>query len=49
VAVVGDPELPTHHAGWALMTCYSQNVSSLLPEVTVTGAHLHLRLEEYAD
>jgi hypothetical protein len=23
VATVGDPELPTHHAGWALMARYS--------------------------
>jgi hypothetical protein len=23
VATVGDPELPTHHAGWALTACYS--------------------------
>jgi hypothetical protein len=49
VAAIGDPELPTHHAGWALTTCYAQHVSSLLQEVTVTGAHLRLRLEECAD
>jgi hypothetical protein len=48
VAAVGDPELSTHHAGWMLTTCYSQHVSSLLQEVTATGAHLRLRLEEYA-
>jgi hypothetical protein len=30
VAAVGDPELPTHHAYWALTACYSQHVSSLL-------------------
>jgi hypothetical protein len=30
VATIGDPELPTHHAGWALMAHYSQHVSSLL-------------------
>jgi hypothetical protein len=48
VAAVGDPELLTHHAGWALTARYSQHVSSLLQEVTVTGAHLRLRLEEYA-
>jgi hypothetical protein len=30
VAAVGDPELPTHHVGWALMARYSQHVSSLL-------------------
>jgi predicted transcriptional regulator len=48
VAAVGDPELLTHHAGWALTTCYSQHVSSLLLEVTAMGAHLHLRLEKCA-
>jgi hypothetical protein len=48
VAAVGDPELPTRHAGWALTSHYSQHVRSLLQKVTVTGAHLHLRLEEYA-
>jgi hypothetical protein len=48
VATIGDPELPTHHAGWALMACYAQHVSSLLKEVTVTGTHLCLRLEECA-
>jgi hypothetical protein len=48
VAAIGDPELLTHHAGWALMAHYSQHVSSLLQEVTVTGVHLRLRLEEYA-
>jgi hypothetical protein len=36
LATVGDPELPTHHAGWTLMPCYSQHVSSLLQEVTST-------------
>jgi hypothetical protein len=49
VAAVGDPELLTHHAGWALMAHYSQHVSSLLQEVTATGGHLRLHLEEYAD
>jgi chromosome segregation ATPase len=48
VAAVGDPELPTHHASWALTACYSQHVSSILQEVTTMGAHLRLRLEEYA-
>jgi hypothetical protein len=42
VAVIGDPELLTHHAGWALTTRYTQHVSSLLQEVTATGAHLRL-------
>jgi chromosome segregation ATPase len=37
----------THHTGWALTSRYSQHVSSLLQEVTATGAHLRLRLEEY--
>jgi hypothetical protein len=49
MAAVGDPELPTHHAGWALMARYAQHVSSLLQEVTATGAHQRLRLEEYTD
>jgi hypothetical protein len=49
VAVIGDPELPAHHAGWALTACYVQHVSSLLQEVTTMGAHLCLLLEEYAD
>jgi hypothetical protein len=30
VAATGDPELPTHHAGWALTTRYAQHVTSLL-------------------
>jgi hypothetical protein len=30
VAAIGDPELPTHHAGWALTARYAQHVSSLL-------------------
>jgi hypothetical protein len=29
VTVIGDTELPTHHAGWALTACYAQHVSSL--------------------
>jgi hypothetical protein len=48
MAAIGDPELPTHHAGWALMTHYTQHMSSLLQEVTTTGTHLHLHLEECA-
>jgi hypothetical protein len=48
VAAVGDPELPTHHAGWALMAHYSQHVSCLLQEATAMGTHLRLCLEEYA-
>jgi hypothetical protein len=46
VAAVGGPEFLIHHAGWALTARYAQHVSSLLHEVTVTGAHLCLRLEE---
>jgi hypothetical protein len=45
---IGDPELLTHHAGWALTARYAQHTSSLLQEVTTTGAHLRLRLEECA-
>jgi hypothetical protein len=45
VATIGDTELPTH-AGWALMARYSQHVNSLLQEVTATGGHLRLYLEE---
>jgi hypothetical protein len=48
VAAIGDPELLTHHAGWALTARYAHNVSSLLQEVTATSAHLRLRLEECA-
>jgi hypothetical protein len=49
VTAISDPEFPTHHAGWALTARYAQHVSSLLQEVTATGAHLRLRLEECAD
>jgi hypothetical protein len=49
VATIGDPESPTHHAGWVLTARYAQHVSSLLQEVTATGAHLPLRLKECAD
>jgi hypothetical protein len=48
VATVGDPELPPHHAGWALTAHYAQHVGSLFQEVTTMGAHLRLRLEECA-
>jgi hypothetical protein len=44
VAAIGDPELPTHHAGWVLMARYAQHVSSLLQEVIAMGTHLHLHL-----
>jgi hypothetical protein len=46
VATIGDPELLTHQVGWALTARYAQHVSSLLQEVTATGAHLRLCLEE---
>jgi hypothetical protein len=49
VAAIGDPESPTHHAGWALTARYAQHVSSLLQEVTTTDAHLCLCLEECAN
>jgi hypothetical protein len=39
VAAIDDPELLTHHAGWALTACYAQHMRSLLQEVTATGAH----------
>jgi hypothetical protein len=46
VAAVGDPEFSTHHVCSALAACYSQHVSTPLQEVTATGAHLRLHLEE---
>jgi chromosome segregation ATPase len=49
MSAISDPEFPTHHAGWALTARYTQHVSSLLQEVTATGAHLRLRLEECVD
>jgi hypothetical protein len=49
VTAIGDPELLMYHAGFALTARYSQHVSSLLQEVTTTGAHLRLHLEEYVD
>jgi hypothetical protein len=49
VAAIADPEFPTDHAGWALTARYTQYVISLLQEVTATGAHLRLRLEECTD
>jgi hypothetical protein len=48
VTAIGDPDLLTHHAGWALTARYDQHVSSLLQEVTAMGTHLCLRLEECA-
>jgi hypothetical protein len=30
VAAVGDPELSTHHAGWAFTARYAQHMGSLL-------------------
>jgi hypothetical protein len=49
VTTIGDPELLTHHAGWSLTVRYAQHVSSLIQEVTATGTHLCLHLEECAD
>jgi septal ring factor EnvC (AmiA/AmiB activator) len=49
VAAIGDPQFPTHHAGWALTARYAQHMSSLLQEITATGTHLLLHLEECAD
>jgi hypothetical protein len=49
VTAIGDPEFLTHNAGLALTACYAQHVSSLLQEVTATGAHLCLCLEECAN
>jgi hypothetical protein len=49
VTAISDPKFQTHHAGWALIACYAQHVSSMLQEVTAMGAHLRLRLEECAD
>jgi hypothetical protein len=46
VTAIGDPEFSTQNAGWALTARYAQHMSSLLQEVTATGAHLRLRLEE---
>jgi chromosome segregation ATPase len=48
MAAIGDPELLTHHAGWALPARYAQHVTSLLQEVTAMGAHLRTHLEECA-
>jgi hypothetical protein len=49
MAAVGDLELLTHHAGWALTARYAQHVGSLLQGFTATSAHLRLRLEECVD
>jgi hypothetical protein len=49
MATVGDLELLTYHPGWAFMARYAQHACSLLQEATVTRAHQHLCLEEYAD
>jgi hypothetical protein len=46
VAAIGDPESPTHQAGWSLTARYAQHMSSMLQEVTATGAHLRLCLQE---
>jgi peptidoglycan hydrolase CwlO-like protein len=49
VTAISDPEFSTHHAGWVLTARYAQHVSSLLQEITATGAHLRLRLKECVD
>jgi septal ring factor EnvC (AmiA/AmiB activator) len=49
MTAISDLEFSTHHAGWVLTARYAQHVSSLLQEVTTTGAHLRLHLEECAD
>jgi hypothetical protein len=49
MTAINDPDFPTHHVGWALTARYAQHVNSLLQEVTSTGAHLRLHLEECAD
>jgi hypothetical protein len=38
VSVVDDPELLTHHLGWAFTARYAQHLSSMFWEVTTTGA-----------
>jgi septal ring factor EnvC (AmiA/AmiB activator) len=45
MATIGDPELLTHHVGWALTARYAQHVSSLLQDVTSMCVHLFLHLE----
>jgi hypothetical protein len=45
VTAISDPEFLTHHTGWVVTARYAQHVSSLLQEVTTTGAHLRLCLE----
>jgi septal ring factor EnvC (AmiA/AmiB activator) len=47
LVTVGAPERLTYHAGWAFMARYAQHVSSMLQEVTVTGAYQCLHMEEY--
>jgi chromosome segregation ATPase len=49
VTAISDPESSIHHTGWALTARYTQHMSSLLQEVTATGTHLRLRLEECAN
>jgi hypothetical protein len=47
LAAVGDPERPTHHAGWAFTARYVHHMSSMFQEVMATSAYQRLRLEEY--
>jgi hypothetical protein len=49
LAAVGDAERLTYHAGWTFTTRYAQHMSSMLQEVTATGAHQCLHLEKYDD
>jgi septal ring factor EnvC (AmiA/AmiB activator) len=47
LAAMGDPERSAYHAGWAFTARYTQDMSSIFQEVTVTGACQRLCLEEY--
>jgi hypothetical protein len=47
LATVGDPERSAYHVGWVFMARYTQHMSSMFQEVTVTGAYQRLHLEEY--
>jgi hypothetical protein len=47
LATVGDPERLAYPVGWVFMARYTQHMSSMFQEVTVTGAYQRLHLEEY--
>jgi hypothetical protein len=47
LVAIGDPERLAYRAGWAFMARYTQHMSSMFQEVTLTGAYQRLRLEEY--